>query len=225
MTYQVSRNGQMYGPYTREDLERYVASGNVTLTDLAKSEEMSEWLPVSQILGAAPPPLTPAYTTSAGYPAPSSVPYENPPNLNWGLELVLGLFTCGLFVMVWNIVIAAWAKRIVPSSRALALYIISAVLILLKLGTSWSIVIASLSHHQMIHEGIGGGLLSLATWVVRLMARFTLRDDLERHYNGPEPLGIRFSPVMVFFFGGLYFQYKLNEVNRLKEALRYRSPA
>ena len=27
MPYQVSRNGQMYGPYTLEDLQRYVASG------------------------------------------------------------------------------------------------------------------------------------------------------------------------------------------------------
>ena len=53
MTYQVSRNGQMYGPYTLEDLQRYVASGNVLLTDMAKSEEMPDWLPVAQILGTA----------------------------------------------------------------------------------------------------------------------------------------------------------------------------
>ena len=29
MQYHVSRNGQTYGPYTLEDLQRYVASGNV----------------------------------------------------------------------------------------------------------------------------------------------------------------------------------------------------
>ena len=39
MTYQVSRNGQLYGPYSLEDLQRYVATGNVLLTDLAKTEE------------------------------------------------------------------------------------------------------------------------------------------------------------------------------------------
>ena len=53
MTYQVSRNGQMYGPYTLEDLQRYVASGNILPTDMAKSEEMPDWLPVAQILGTA----------------------------------------------------------------------------------------------------------------------------------------------------------------------------
>lgn len=45
MTYQVSRNGQMYGPYTLEDLQRYVASGNVLLTDMAKSDTMPDWIP------------------------------------------------------------------------------------------------------------------------------------------------------------------------------------
>ena len=42
MTYQVSRNGQLYGPYTLEDLQRYVASGNILPTDMAKSEDMME---------------------------------------------------------------------------------------------------------------------------------------------------------------------------------------
>ncbi len=51
MHYQVSRNGQVYGPYTLEDLQRYLASGNVLPSDLAKNEEMTEWLPVAQILG------------------------------------------------------------------------------------------------------------------------------------------------------------------------------
>ena len=50
MPYQVSRNGQTYGPYTLEDLQRYVASGNIASTDLAKSEDMPDWIPVSQII-------------------------------------------------------------------------------------------------------------------------------------------------------------------------------
>ena len=53
MTYHVSRNGQMYGPYTLEDLQRYVATGNILPTDMAKSEDMPDWLPVAQILGTA----------------------------------------------------------------------------------------------------------------------------------------------------------------------------
>ena len=53
MTYQISRSGQIYGPYTLDDLRRYLASGNVLLTDLAKSDEMQDWVPVSQILAQA----------------------------------------------------------------------------------------------------------------------------------------------------------------------------
>jgi hypothetical protein len=150
-------------------------------------------------------------------------PYPDPPNLNWGLELLLGFLTCGLFVIVWNLIIASWANRIQPASKALMYYIIATVLIVLRLGGSWGIFIA-LSHHHPYHRSVLGNLLWLATWVIRLIARFTLRDTLEQHFNGPEPLGLRLSAVMTFFFGGIYFQYKLNEVNEIKQAIRYRVP-
>jgi hypothetical protein len=231
MTYQVSRNGQMYGPYTLEDLQRYVASGNILPTDMAKSEEMPDWLPVAQVIGIAGTPgtgspaaiPTPAYGAPSTYPQPSGIAYPDPPNLHWGLELLLGFFTCGLFVVVWNLIIAAWANRIQPASKALMFYIAATVLIVLNLGSSWGVII-SLSHHVHPHHSVLGNLVSLATWVVRLIARFTLRDTLEQHFNGPEPLGLRLNPVMTFFFGGIYFQYKLNELNEMKQALRYRSP-
>jgi GYF domain 2 len=225
MTYQVSRNGQMYGPYTLEDLRRYVASGNVQLTDMAKSEDMPDWLPVAQILGTAVPAAapTPAYGAPPAY-QPSGVAYPDPPNLNWGLELLLGFFTCGIFVVVWNLIIAAWANRIQPTSKALILYIAATILIVLNIGGSWGIFI-ELAHHAQPHRSVLGSLISIACWVVRLIARFTLRDTLEQHFNGPEPLGLRLSAVMTFFFGGIYFQYKLNEINQIKQTLRYRNPA
>jgi GYF domain 2 len=234
MTYQVSRNGQMYGPYTLEDLQRYVASGNVLPTDLAKTEEMTDWLPVAQILGqplsqpsgaTGIPTPTPAYATPTGYPATASVnQYPDPPNLNWGLELLLGLLTCGLFVVVWNLIIAAWAKRVQPASKAFMYYIVATVLIVMNLGGSWGVLI-SIAHHQHHHQSLTSSLLSIATWVVRLIARFTLRDTLEQHFNGPEPLGLRLNPVMTFFFGGLYIQYELNRINDIKAGIRYQTNA
>jgi hypothetical protein len=226
MTFQVSRNGQMYGPYTLEDLQRYVASGNILPTDMAKSDEMPEWLPVAQILGTPGPAAipTPAYAAPSPYPQPSGVAYPDPPNLNWGLELLLGFLTCGFFVVVWNLIIAAWANRVQPASKALMFYIAATVLIVLNIGSSWGVII-SLSHHVQPHHSVLGNLISLAAWVVRLIARFTLRDTLEQHFNGPEPLGLRLNAVMTFFFGGIYFQYKLNEINQIKQALRYQNPA
>jgi GYF domain 2 len=228
MTYQVSRNGQMYGPYALEDLKRYVASGNILPTDLAKSEEMSDWLPVSQILGTSSAPQA-AYAAPTAYAAPSliqqqptGVAYPDPPNLNWILELLLGFVTCTLFVMVWNLVIASWANRVEPASKALMYYIIATALIVLNFGGSWGVMI-SIAHHNQPHQHFLGSIIGIAAWVMRLIARFTLRDTLERHYNGPEPLGLRLDAVMTFFFGGIYFQYKLNEINQLKQAARYQS--
>jgi hypothetical protein len=57
MNYFVSRDGKEYGPYTLADLQRYVASGNVLVTDLARSEGMGEWIPVSQVIGNIPVPV------------------------------------------------------------------------------------------------------------------------------------------------------------------------
>jgi hypothetical protein len=225
MTYQVSRNGQIYGPYTLEDLQRYVASGNVLPNDMAKSEEMPEWMPVSQILGAAVAPA-PVYSAPASpaHPQQQGVTYPDPPNLHWGLELLLGFLTCRVFVFVWNIVIASWAKRVEPASNALMYYIVATVLTVLQYGGSWGIVISIMQHRQP-HQGVVGGLVGLAALIARLIARFSLRDTLEQHFNSVEPMGLRLSAVMTFFFGGIYFQYKLNEINQLKQALRYRSIA
>ena len=58
MTYQLSRNGVLYGPYTLEDIRRYLASGNILASDLAKSSDMPDWISVTQLLagGIIPPP-------------------------------------------------------------------------------------------------------------------------------------------------------------------------
>ena len=60
MLYTISRNGQTFGPYTPEDVQRYLASGNILPTDLAHSdaaaadaEQGQGWLPVAQLFGVA----------------------------------------------------------------------------------------------------------------------------------------------------------------------------
>ena len=73
MHFHISRNGQTYGPYTLEDLQRYVSTGNVLLTDMAKSEEMADWIPVSQLLTppAAPVDVPPADPSAPAFSTPS----------------------------------------------------------------------------------------------------------------------------------------------------------
>lgn len=223
MPYQVSRNGQTYGPYTLDELQRYVSSGNILPSDVAKSDEDPNaiWVRVSSLLSgnqpAAPgyPPVTAGYISASVYPSA--------PNLNWGLLLLLDFFTCGIFQIIWNLIVAAWARRVEPASKALTYYIVALVLAFANLGSSIGNVVAAM-HHESVHKSTFGIIFGIAYWVIKLIARFNLRDTLEQHYNTTEPLGVRFSAVMTFFFGGIYFQYKLNEIQRLQDALRYRTP-
>lgn len=70
MTYRIARNGQMYGPYTLAEVERYLASGNIVYSDLAQAEGSAEWFPVSQLF-----PTTPLGATTAGA---TGMPYTSP---------------------------------------------------------------------------------------------------------------------------------------------------
>ncbi|MGO8986704.1 MAG: DUF4339 domain-containing protein [Terriglobales bacterium] len=40
MNYFISRNDQQYGPYTLADLQRYVASGSILVTDMIQSQPL-----------------------------------------------------------------------------------------------------------------------------------------------------------------------------------------
>jgi hypothetical protein len=228
MLYHISRDGQSYGPYTLEDLQRYVASGNVLLTDMARPEDGTEWVPVSQLVGTATAePVMAAPVVPGGYGVPGapmavSGAYPDPPNLHWALVLVISIFTCGLFAIVWQFVQAAWMRRVNPRSNALFFYIGHAVLsfggTFLRIG----LMAASGFHHR--YSGIGGGL-SLISIVVLELAFFDMRRSMEEHYNGPEPIGLSLSGVMTFFFGPLYFQYHMSRINEMKRMARYRGAA
>jgi hypothetical protein len=238
MLYHVSRNGQNYGPYTLEDLQRYVASGNVLPTDLAKSDEMPEWIPVSQVLNLAPPAALPAGPYGAGAAYPPGAPYggampypaagfafPDPPNLHWGLVLLIGMFTCGLFFSVWDFVQSVWMRKVNPRSNALFFYIGEFTLSLLGgVGRTWLVFTSALGNRYHSYLGLGFGIFVVSFTLLEL-ARFDMRSSLEQHYNGPERIGLSLGGVMTFFFGSLYFQYHLTRINELKRLARYRGAA
>jgi hypothetical protein len=56
--------------------------------------------------------------------------------------------------------------------------------------------------------------------VASLVARFSFKNSMEEHFNGPEPMGLQLSGVMTFFFGSVYFQYHINDIARRKAADR-----
>jgi NADH:ubiquinone oxidoreductase subunit 6 (subunit J) len=225
MLYHVSRSGQNYGPYTLEDLQRYVASGNVLPTDLAKSDEMPDWVPVSQVLGASMP-AAPARIAAYGAPVPAypgmASQYPDPPNLHWALVLLIGCF-CGLFLIVWMFVQAAWMRKVNPRSKALTYYIVAMVVYVLMFVAFVAMAVSSNNGNGTPSGGLLAlcGLLFLAYFVLFLIAIFTMRSDIEQHYNGPEPIGLSLSGVMTFFFNVFYFKYHFTRINELKRSARY----
>jgi hypothetical protein len=233
MRYHVARNGQIYGPYTLDDLHRYIASGHILPTDSAKSDEMTDWVPIPQILANAPEDASstaspfsaaaaqPAYGIPATGYAPA-VGFEDPPNLNWALLLLFGLLTCGVFTVVYDLIQAFWWKRIQPATRVVTFYLICYacyfVNVLLSAGN-----VAGMRHGH--RPNLLASLFSIAGFVLLLVARFTFRGELERHYNTVEPVGLTLGGIMTFFFGGLYFQYHFNRINTIKQAARYTAGA
>ncbi len=207
MNYFISRDTQEYGPYTLADLQRYAASGEIALTDLAHGEGLTELTPVAQIIGTIPAPARPLPN-----PAPT-IDYPDPPNLHWGLVLLFSILTCGIFEIVWEIILAAWIKRLEPLSKALVYLAAAAVCLVL-------IFFASLATAANPNAHAYTTVFNLAYTVLILVGRFSLRNTLEQHFNTAEPLGLGLSGVMTFFFGGIYFQYHLNRIVQIKNAIR-----
>jgi GYF domain 2/Domain of unknown function (DUF4234) len=201
MNYYIKRELQEYGPYTLADLQRYVASGNILLTDLTRSEGLNDWVPVSQVIGNIPVPVA-APAPAAGDPGAA---YPAPPSLHWGIVLLLGIVTCGIFGWVWALIEASWMKKVEASSKALTYYIIALGLFALTIGLSMAPQYKPFS-----------GLLNLAGLVMWLVAAFNMKASLEEHYNSAEPIGLQLSGVMTFFFNVYYFQYHLTRIAEMK---------
>ena len=146
MKYYIQRQLNEYGPYTLADLQRYVAQGSIQLTDLTRSEGMTDWVPVSQVIGNIPIPLATgaaagAYAGGAVYSGGTvyegsaagfgvqALPMQGnpiiPPDFHWGLVLLIGVVTCGLFNYAWLIVEAAFVRKLKSDSKGLLFVILA----------------------------------------------------------------------------------------------------
>ena len=228
MNYFIKRELNEYGPYSLADLQKYVASGNILLTDLCRSEGLTDWVPVSQVIGnipvpaAAPQPAPgtvhggggPAYGAPAGYAAPVVSQYPPPPSLHWGILVLLGVLTCGLFGWVWAFVQAAWVKKVDPESKALLYYGISVGLLVLMFGAGFAEGMAG-------RPGAANGgiflICRIAGGIMWLVAAFNMRSSIEDHYYSKEPIGLSLNGVMTFFFSIYYFQYHFTRINEMKQ--------
>lgn len=206
MDYFVKRGEERFGPYSLTDLQSYVQSGNVLAADLAQSEGMSDWVPVSQVLGNIPAlTMAPIGTLNA---APEQQLVPLPPNLHWLIVLVLGVLTRQLFNFVWALIQANWARKLSGENKPMVLVamypagMIAGVLATILLPRSYAPV---------------GGLFIIAGAIVYLVGMFAIKDAMEQYYTTTENIGLQLSGVMTFFFGTIYLQYHINSIARWKK--------
>jgi uncharacterized membrane protein HdeD (DUF308 family) len=53
--------------------------------------------------------------------------------------------------------------------------------------------------------------------VLQLVGIFQMRSAIENHYNSVEPINLRLSGVMTFFFNVYYFQYHFTRIANWKK--------
>ena len=200
MQYFVKRGEQRFGPYSLSDLQRYVQSGNIASDDLTQSEGMSDWVPVSQVLGNIPATaVTSGGAAAAPAPEPELVPL--PPNWHWGIVLVLGIVTRQLFNLVWALIQANWARKLIKDNKPMVL------------------VAGILSIALFRGQGLAalGGLFIVAGAIVYIVGVFSIKNAMEQYYTTTENIGLSLSGVMTFFFSTVYLQYHINKIAKWKK--------
>lgn len=204
MDYFVKRGEQRFGPYSLSDLQTYVKSGNVLVADLAQSEGMADWVPVSEVLGNIPaaPAVTSAPVTAT---APQLV--SLPPNWHWLIVLILGVLTRQLFNMIWALVQANWARKLSNDNKPMVL------VAMYPAGMIAGFLTMVLSPRMAAL----GSLFILGGAIIYLVGIFSIKSAMEEYYTTTENIGLQLSAVMTFFFSTIYIQYHINSIARWKK--------
>lgn len=206
MEYFVKRGEERFGPYGLSDLQKYVQSGNLAVEDLAQSEGMTEWVPVSQILGNIP-----ALAIGGGGSAPvvaaepQLVPL--PPNLHWSIVLILGLLTRQFFNLAWALVQGNWARKLSGDNKPM-------VLVAMYPAGMVAGILTIILFRSMAPLG---GFFIIAGAIVYVVGMFSIKSAMEEYYTTTENIGLQLSGVMTFFFSTVYIQYHINSITRWKK--------
>jgi hypothetical protein len=213
MEYRVKRGEQEFGPYTLTDLQQYLQSGNLASTDEARSEAMSDWMPLSQILGNIPAPAM-AYAGAPGFgeSIPFVTPVDLPPNLHWAILLVINLVTRSYFNMIWAFFQANWARKL--SGKNTPMVLIAMYPAGLVSG-GVAVGFASITNQEAL-SGLGIALI-VAGLICMIAGVFSIKNAMESYYNTVENIGMSLSGVMTFFFGTVYLQFHINRLARWKK--------
>jgi hypothetical protein len=206
MEYFVKRGDQRFGPYSLSDLQQYVQSGNLAVEDVAQSEGMADWVPLSQVLGNIPVTVIAAGGFSAAAAAQAQL-VPLPPNLHWSIVLILGILTRQLFNLIWALVQGNWARKLSGDNKPLVL------VAMYPAG-----MVAGILTMVLYRDAAAlGGLFIIGGAIVYLFGVFSIKAAMEEYYTSTENIGLTMSGVMTFFFSTVYIQYHINSIARWKK--------
>jgi hypothetical protein len=212
--YWLARNSQKYGPYSVDVLQRMMTEGRAAGSDLAWKEGMTAWEPLSRVLprnaSVPDPPYSPSF-------AQGDVPRDMvPPSLHWLLVLILSAFTLGVFSWIWSLREAGFVKRIDRGSSVMILMVFA---VIGQIATQFFYVLAMATNNS--DERLAFLAIEMVFYVVSaiffLIAAFQMRRSLLHYYNLVEPIGLRLSGGMTFFFSIFYLQHHFSRIAKWKQ--------
>lgn len=235
----IGQNGEKYGPYSEANVRQWLREGKLAADALAWRDGMAGWVPLASLFPAAagdpplPPPLTAsqvpppmAGARSASWPESFSARRDEslagagheraamptPPSLHWALVWLFGVLTLGIFALVWPFIQANWVRKIDDRSHA-------TVLLGLAIGgfvIGYALYFAGLASTPSSAGMISlGALLVLASWVLYLVAYFSMAGSMRDKLASRE-LPLEIGGVTLFFFTMYYLQAQLSWLARFK---------
>ncbi len=228
--YWLARDGQQYGPFSIEEIRQQAAQGQTQPSDLVWTEGMAEWEPLAKVAGtrpvAPPPPPTPSPLVATpspkpvpSYVAPPAVAVADttlqPPSMAWWLVLILCMLTCGIFAWVWCLKEASFAKKLDPRTNAWMLMLIAVIGYVLAIPFYIGVIVVDDTSVKVI-LGIIELLCYMAGAILYVVGAFQIRNVMVNHYTTVEPIGLKMSGAMTFFFHIFYIQYHYERIAKWK---------
>lgn len=156
-----------------------------------------------------------------------------PPSMHWFVVFLLGSLTLGIFSVVWAFKIAGFVKKISPRCNGRGLLF---AILVLDLGYFLLFVLAILVNRtghwdrsafpdpQTAITAMGFLVMIMAS-IMAISAIFRMRRGMLDYYNSTEPIRLRLSGAMTFFFSIYYLQYHLSRIATWKKTGQLIPPA
>lgn len=232
----IGQNGKQYGPYSEAQIRQWLREGKFAADAVAWREGMADWVPLATLFPpqAAPPAPPPPPAPPAPPPSPPAgtdrmqgfsawrddVPARDdrddvpmPPSLHWALVWLFAVLSFGIFGLVWPFIQASWVRKLDSRSNALLLLGLATGCVVLGYPM-YMISLAALAHGGSGSIGLSA-LLLLASWVLYLVAFFSMAGSMRDHLGG-RGLPVEIGGVTLFFFTMYYLQGQLSWVARWK---------